>query len=120
MKLDIEITASQLVQLAGALDRLAAAAKDVGAFQHELARFLHAIYASGLIEPYDWMTDVAERRGEFDDATALQRMDAERFHRTVIAHVRLDRLEDGHLMELAASGYLTAMAARARTLAAAV
>lgn len=118
MKLEIEITASQLGQLADALDRLVAAARDVGAFQKERVRFLHVIYASGLIEPYDWMTDVAERRGEFDDAAALQRMDADRFHRTVIAHVRLDRLEEGHLMELAASGYLTAMAARSRTLAA--
>ena len=118
MKLESHATRAALEWLASALEPLTELWEDRDAFEDALVTFIYNASQSGIMVSYDWINDVASRRSEASDPTALQAMDLDTFQRTVISHIRGERLVEGHLRALARSGYLTAMAARARTLAA--
>lgn len=118
MKLPSHATRAQLERLATALEPLPPSCEDAEAFEDSLIAFILDVSASGFMVPYDWMQDVAARRSETEDASALQGMDLDTFQRTVISHVRADRFVEGHLRKLARTGYLAAVIARARQLSA--
>lgn len=81
-----------------------------------LEEFLVDVYASGFVVSYDWPQFYAKKMGLVTDVAALQSMNLDTFRRVVIAHVRLDRLNEGHLRRLVRTGYFAALVERASQL----
>ena len=73
--------------------------------EEALGLFLSAIYATDFVVPFDWQKTF-NRRDTLMAPAGWKRASLGRWRALMIAHIRMDRFCEGHLLELLHSGYL--------------
>jgi hypothetical protein len=84
---------------------LASEPHDSPAVQEAIGLFLSAVYATDFVQPFDWQSEFGRRRTLMNEA-GLKRASAGRWRALMIAHIRMDRFCEGHLLDVLRSGYL--------------
>ncbi len=85
-------------------------------WQESLFLFIDLLYRNGFFQRFDWQTVFAGKEQYLSEVTVLKTMSLEEIRRVLTAHVRLDRLCEGHLNTLAESGYLEHLVKRLKVL----
>jgi hypothetical protein len=117
MKLEPELTEQDLDTLIRAITQLLQGVSKHDSINAAIDHFLRTFYyASNFMVPYDWMADCQQNKRGIDDPAALKAMDLDALRKRMILHVRRDRFDEGHLLELARNGYLAAVLERAQQL----
>lgn len=78
----------------------------------EGAAFVHTLYDSGWVIPFDWPKWQDCARKYVESRQALGTADIEILRRLLTTHVRKDRFCEGHLAQMFESGHLTAILLR--------
>lgn len=95
------------LKVAGSLDK---------AWRETLWLFLHVLYQQGFVLSFDWQAEFAGKEKDLADVDALRVMSLEGVRKVLTAHVRMDRLCEGHLNSIAESGYLEQLVERLNVL----
>ena len=81
----------------------------------EVEEFQRTLYEAGVIFSFDWM-EWKEAEHYINDPTMLRSADEATLRRLLTLHVRADRFNEGHFVEMFKSGHMTALLRRAREL----
>lgn len=96
--------------------RLRSAGSTDAEWQKSLELFLQLLYSQGFVQRFDWQSEFSGKEQYLRDDAALSSMTLEEVRKVLIAHVRLDRLSEGHLNSIALSGYLEQLIKRLEVL----
>jgi hypothetical protein len=86
------------------------------AMSRDVEDFIQTLYNQQVIIAFDWMSWHQEVKGYVSDPDALQSADLLTLRKLLTAHVRADRLNEGHLGHVLESGHITAILRRVKTL----
>jgi hypothetical protein len=85
-------------------------------FNHEVTEFIRTLYKHDFIVRFDWSNLHREVFLYQTGMAAIQNADLITLRKLLTAHIRADRLVEGHLAKLFESGYMTAILRRFKQL----
>lgn len=78
----------------------------------QLSNQLMTMQATEFTAPFDWQAEFADRQKALEDPEYIKSVDLEELRKIMTAHIRIDRMSDGHLDSLIKSGYWNQCLAR--------
>jgi len=87
-------------------------------YSRAAASFIDAVYASGLVEPFDWPAWTERAHQLMSQPEALARARLATIRRLITFHVRKERFCEGHIANVLETGHMVAVLRRARELTA--
>lgn len=70
-----------------------------------LANLLITMQSTEFTSPFDWQAEFEKNPETLEDVELIKSADLETLRKIMTAHIRIDRMSDGHLESLIDSGY---------------
>lgn len=77
-----------------------------------LANLLKTMQSTEFTSPFDWQAEFGENQESLQDPEVVKSADLENLRKIMTAHIRIDRMSNGHLDALIQSGYWNQCLAR--------
>jgi hypothetical protein len=71
----------------------------------QIGSALMTMQETAFTAPFDWMSEFQGRSDQLNDPAYLEKFDLEELRKVMTAHIRIDRMDSGHLNTLIETGY---------------